>query len=404
MGSTQISPSRALRAAIVALAALTLVVSACSDDTEPSAASNNGGSNNGTTNNGTTNNGATNNGATNNGATNNGATNNGATNNGFPPEVSECGGFLPRPNGDPARAVECATCVDTGCCDEAMACGDDEGCLALRQCFEGCGLGDPACETACVEMYPEASTVSSAFSTCRNTTCADACRRGVVWACLGQPETPDPVTSESIDLGIIMHDFQTGDLVPGADVMICAADDADCATPLWTGTTDADGAVTFSVDRGTTGFDGYIVATGGGRFPSITYFSTPVLEGGTFDFSVLSNTTLQVFVGLLGVTLDETRGHVAVIARDCIEGRARGVVFGTSTDDAQSTDGYIAGAIPSPAATATDDSGVGGVFNVGAGATVTASGVLEDGGTLVFERDVVVRAGFITSFVTSPNR
>jgi hypothetical protein len=44
-----------------------------------------------------------------------------------------------------------ADCVSANCSDKQQACGSDSGCVAMANCFKGCGSGNTACNQACFD-------------------------------------------------------------------------------------------------------------------------------------------------------------------------------------------------------------------------------------------------------------
>lgn len=318
------------------------------------------------------------------------------------PELSMCGGFVPR--GDAETKEECAACVDANCCEEARTCGEDPDCLALRECFAACALGDAACTQACSDSASEETLeINSPMITCRNTECEQECITAVDWSCLGNPE-PAPATEPGeMDFAVTLVDFQTGTEVSGAEVKMCAQGDDLCETPLGTETTDAEGKATFTVDRGTSGFNGYMEVTGAGRFPSRIYLRQPLQESTELSFSAISQASMGAFVGLLGLELDPELSLASVLLLDCSGRRARGAVFSSPEAQEGTTVGYLSNGLPSPDATATDSSGIGGLFNLPVG-EATIRGERQDTGGVIFEQRVFLKAGFIATLSQDPNR
>ena len=64
--------------------------------------------------------------------------------------------------------------------------------------------------------------------------------------------------------------------------------------------------------------------------------------------------SVELLAAAAGVPLDPARGHVAVAVSDCGNVAASGVTVHASTADSSSTRFYLAGGIPSPAATETE--------------------------------------------------
>ena len=312
------------------------------------------------------------------------------------PGISMCGGYAPHT--DLADAEACAACVDGGCCDEATACGDDADCLALRECFAGCEGMDGGCYTDCEDNATDAAlSLNQDYVMCRNTSCADPCAIVEDWSCAG--DTPEAPSSEMVTMSVVLEGFPDGNPVSGATVKVCAAGDLErCEAPLSTETTDAEGRISITLPAD---FGGYLEATGGNRFPSLLYFTRPPTEGRQESFPVLGDSIVNGFAGILGATIDPNRGHAALIALDCRSRTASGVQFTAANSDDQTTYGYAVEGLPAPEATATDSSGIIGIFNLPAGVT-TISG--EADGMEVFEREVQLRAGFITSGGLQPGQ
>lgn len=319
----------------------------------------------------------------------------------FPPGWSQCGGYIPRSNGETPEA--CGACVDASCCEVARTCGEDAGCLALRECFVACALGDLECEAACEATIDEAvGALNGPMVMCRNTMCATECLPLVDWTCLGSPEAPPVTEAGMIEVSLTLLDFQTGAPAVGATVKVCARGDALCAAPQSEGVTGAGGEVALMAERGESGFRGYLEITGGGRAASHLYFSAPLLESGEYSGSAISESTLGLFTGLLQVEQDPARAAVAVRVTDCSRRLAPGIVLGASTADDTSQVGYLKGALPDPAATETDRAGLGGIFNLPPG-PMTLTGTRADG-TPAFEVELTLREGFLSVLTERPNR
>jgi hypothetical protein len=385
------------------LASLSLMV-ACGDDEDPvpannSAANNNPANNNpannNPANNNPVNNAVNNNPVNNNPVNNNPVNNNPVNNNPVDPTVSQCGGFTPGIFVPVEREEACAACVDEACCDEAAACGDDAACLAARQCYAACADFDDACTAACGEQHPASDeALNTDFVSCRNASCAAECRRGGNWLCLDAPVVVEGFTEATRTFRVRVDDFQTGMPVVGALLRACANEDTACETPLAEGTTDAEGFVEITVPVEATGFAGYYEITEAERYPAL-FVENPPLQGEEVSFRTLSQNTFNAFTALVGVTPDPTRGHAALQGEECDGRGGPELTFASSNGDASTRAAYIAGSLPSAAATETDLSGVGGLFNVPAGANVTISGTLRDG-RLVGAVEVPIRAGWIT--------
>jgi 5-hydroxyisourate hydrolase-like protein (transthyretin family) len=291
--------------------------------------------------------------------------------------------------------------VDEKCCDVARACGEDAGCLALRECFAACALGDLECEAACGATVDDAlGALNGPMVMCRNTMCGSECVPQIDWTCLGAPDAAPQTEAGTLNLSLTIQDFQTGAPAAGVTVKVCAREDALCEAPQSEGETDANGEVALTAERGESGFRGYLEVTGGGRAASHTYFSEPLAESGDYPVLAISESTLGLFTGLLGVEQDPARAAVAARVTDCSGRLAPGIVLGASTADDASQVGYLKGALPDPAATETDRAGLGGIFNLPPGAA-TVTGTRADG-ALAVEVEVTLRAGFLSVLTEAP--
>ncbi|MCC6649329.1 MAG: hypothetical protein IT374_27630, partial [Polyangiaceae bacterium] len=269
----------------------------------------------------------------------------------------------------PSTTDECSACVETSCCAEGTACGAVADCAPYRSCIGPCAT--QACADACASMYPAGPTPSGAFTSCRNTKCAKPCQD---FSCLGSvgPATP---TSAVTSLVVAPTDFQTGKPLVGAVIKQCKRADTTCATPVDTQTTDANGSATFAaVPDGAAGYEDYFEITHASYLPTLVFdIASSAFEGTKFDPQVISTQTWTLLTGVVSVTPDSTRGHVAFLAATCKGARAVGVSVSADAADAMTTRVYIAGALPSKSATETDASGAGAFVNLPVG-PVTLSG------------------------------
>jgi hypothetical protein len=97
------------------------------------------------------------------------------------------------------------------------------------------------------------------------------------------------------------------------------------------------------------------------------------------------------------------RGHVLLIAYDCLRRPAQGVRLVSSDADQQSSSFYVLKRIPSLTATETDSSGRAGFINLPAGSVSLASEIAANGRRIAAV-SILVRPGAITylSLVPSP--
>src|ERR1043165_7986459 len=111
----------------------------------------------------------------------------------------------------------------------------------------------------------------------------------------------------------------------------CAASDAAGGNVLATTTTDATGKGSLDVPTGANGFDGLVSAKGGDRFPLLAFFRPPIAADSDANQNVRgipSRTTMEAIASAAGTTLDPTRGHVILRARNCTNlGTVEGATF-----------------------------------------------------------------------------
>jgi hypothetical protein len=307
---------------------------------------------------------------------------------------SACGAIPVLGSQSPQVSAACVTCVDAQCCTQATTCAADAACLALRTCDAACA--NSTCTAACATAHTAGQTDSSAFATCRQTSCNAPCQS---FACIGSVSWPTPV-SPTYTFKLSLSDFQTGSAVTGATVKVCATTDAACASPSAMYTVDSTGSAMVTAPSAPGGLAGYIEISGTGIEPTLDFFAFPdpaaVFGSATgINAYILSTSTFAQLTGAAGITPDPTRGTLAFIADDCAGNSAAGVSVTASTSDASSTTTYVVGGIPSTTATATDPSGVGAIVNVPAGAA-TMSGKTS-AGTKTGSQAILFRAGAVTS-------
>ncbi len=184
--------------------------------------------------------------------------------------------------------------------------------------------------------------------------------------CLGSVSWPAP-EKPSYTFDAVMTDLQTKAPIEGAGVKLCPLADAACDAPLDTKTSDAQGKVSLTAPSSTQGIAAYLEITGSGVAPTLEFLrlrDNRALDGATVNVIVASQTTLSLFMTLLQVTPDTTRGSLTYAAKDCADAILAGLAASLDTADAKTITAYLAGGVPSKAATQTDDSGFGGFVNV----------------------------------------
>jgi hypothetical protein len=215
---------------------------------------------------------------------------------------------------------------------------------------------------------------------------------------------PKPKGVGNVKFSIAVVDVTTEKPYVGTTVKACGKLDFPCAFPLDQQLTDAAGLVSISVPTGLLGFDGYLDLTGGKNdsgsaiFPALWYPKPPVIADGFRNkVQFVSTANFSIFGLLTGTTIDPTRGHFVANAQDCGFSAAAGVSFTVDTADAQTRSFYFVGGVPSPAATATDQSAVGGFVNLPPHLVLLTATSAAAGGKSMGSLTFVVRPGAFTS-------
>jgi hypothetical protein len=213
---------------------------------------------------------------------------------------------------------------------------------------------------------------------------------------------PFPTPGPS-DLTLSVNESTTGSPVVGAIAKACHREDLTCANPISTGSTDASGKVTLALPDAPAagyGFQGYFdISSPQQAMVHYLYFlSFPLSEPhAQLAMLVLTPGALDGMVAVAHVTLDPTRGQVAVVAQDCLLTGAPGVSFAADAIDAQTRELYFIASELSTTATATDSSGLAFFFNVPPG-SLTIRATPKAVGTVSSTASLYVQPGAL-SFV-----
>jgi hypothetical protein len=304
-----------------------------------------------------------------------------------------CGGLV---NG----ANACDECVQQSCCAENTACGAHEACVDVDFCSHRClPAGSITCSNLCATQYSDGSDEYATRNACIAANCADACSSKNAWSCLEhRPPALKPPTLDPITFNMTLVEFISEQPYAGIAVKACSQSDLNCAAPLQSTTTDENGAFSLSVPSGPSGFNGYIDLSGGALFPVLYYFVPPLIVGGERGRLRLPSTdTIGILTQAIGVTLDEKRGHLALVPWDCTLSPAPGVSLEIDSSDADATPYYFRQGVPNKMLKETDTApALGGAVNLPARpaivrATVTSLGVQSA------ELNFNVRAGTLTA-------
>jgi hypothetical protein len=173
------------------------------------------------------------------------------------------------------------------------------------------------------------------------------------WACVGDVEYPQaPAASFEGTFHFWHLSASLGDpedLAPFEGVIVDVCGEAtDCATPLDTGVTDADGAVMLTLPTPGSGFAGYLRASGDNLvtmqqhiLPPIFDATSPYLSTSARNVVFTTDSFANLADILAGVTVDPTKGHVITTTVDCDGVFSEAVdvtVNGVSPDDVLTSD------------------------------------------------------------------
>ncbi len=225
--------------------------------------------------------------------------------------------------------------------------------------------------------------------------------------CLGSVQWP-AAKAAKVTLGVSFVDYAIDGpkdpFTSALSLKACAASDAGCANALATASTDGTGKASLSVSTGPSGFDGYVEATGADRMPLLAFFYPPVAadsDANQNQRGIASKKTMDEIADAVGTTIDPTRGHVVLRARNCTNlGVVEGARFTFSTADGKSVGFGYQGGRPKAGAT-TDTTGLGGAINLPPG-PVTVRASLAASGKFFGSYTLVVRAGTLTSTSAPP--
>lgn len=321
-------------------------------------------------------------------------------------EAARCGdacGLVCGGAGSPI--VGCQPCASACCADGTAFRADADGELLL-QCRAKCADADIGCRERCVNAHAEGASLEAAAGECVRAAC------GVLsdWSCLGRTARGLPGNGP-VSIGIQIIDVDTSAPLEGFTVKGCPKDDIACTAPFVSTVTNANGATRITVPAnggGGTSYRGFIELSRDDYVTNLLWFDPPVTTTTTLRVNATSKALLASISATSGVTVDPTRGFLALSAYDCSRFRAPGISFRVSSADAATRTGYLRGQVaggPSLdfGATTTTDDGSAVLVNVPAGpTTITAhvDALCRD----LTSTSVVVRANAATSIELWPER
>ncbi len=300
----------------------------------------------------------------------------------------------------PDAAPTCASCLGSRVCTQARACGTSLQCETLAQCLAGCSAID--CHETCLAL--DDGGIFTGVEVATATECLKPCGIGTFWACAGNVAWPELAPGDQAPT-LTLTDSTTGQGVAGASVTACGLSDRSCATPVGEGTSDAAGQVTLALPAQTNlrlGFQGYFDVKAPGDVEELFFLTSPLtVAHARIALTLLSQVGFTDQTSSVGVTLDPTRGQIAVEAVDCLFTPASDVVFTAQGTDAQSKLVYLAGGSFLASATSTDITGFAFLLNVPVG-TVTLEATPKSLGSVSSKVNVFTRAGVLTSVLALP--
>jgi hypothetical protein len=271
---------------------------------------------------------------------------------------------------NPDAAASCASCGAGATCASSLACTSSLECQEFSRCVEACRTAD--CNAACSQGrdagYALFLQSYDGFLSCRA-----ECEIGDNWSCVGSVGWPI-AKGPNITLTAYVILYGSSSPVDGVAVKMCGSSDTTCAMPVAQGTT-ADGGRVDLVEPGiqptNPGLDGYLDLSSPAILSTLYFWSFPLSEpSATFLNPVFTFAPTQFpgFLAQLGETPDPASGQVVVLAVDCFQVSAPNVQIAVTGADGGAVQGYyLAGALPSRTATATDATGLAGFPNVAPG-------------------------------------
>jgi hypothetical protein len=273
----------------------------------------------------------------------------------------------------------CETCLYERCWASADACAKDATCAAnlgceaactAPSCWAGCLLERDAAQETCVDA-DTTRPYNAAYDDywgCLYDECEADCGMGTTWACVGDYAWPPIDGGADAVVAITYHavDFiNPGKGVDGATVSACARADVDCAAPIATATTDADGYACLEVPIGDSGFTGYFRLSHEDYVTIDDQYGRPIFYGMTVYMDAISIAASDMFFTSEGIELDPARGLVTVTMFDCSWNWAPDVIPEISSADGQTASFFVTqGGGFSFALTQTTGYGTGAFVNV----------------------------------------
>lgn len=226
---------------------------------------------------------------------------------------------------------------------------------------------------------------------------------GVDFSCVGVPKKLAKPSVDTFEVPFQLTNASTKGPLAGVHMKVCAMNDPECSEPYYQATTDDEGQVALTVPTGDFGFDGFVYAEKEGLVPpSLFHIIPPQAEGlaEAVTFPIATIALTQDIQNAFGAWLP-TRGQVVVVARDCNFEFAAKRWVAVDRVDASSTPWYIKGTLALPLDIGTDESGIGGAFNIIPGLAIASTGAFGSPAAVARGR-LWVRPGSISYIQLSP--
>jgi hypothetical protein len=187
--------------------------------------------------------------------------------------------------------------------------------------------------------------------------------------------------------------------LPGLALTLCAKLDATCMLPIASFVSNEAGQMDVEMNAG---FDGYFQAVGAGIYPTLIFPPNTRRQRAPSTLPMVPASFFGTMFSGIGVTIANNRSVILTTALDCLGRPTAGLSLASPQADAQTVSYLLAGGVPSRAAAATDETGVGGFVNVPAGSAVITSTIAATN-RLAGTAGVQVRAGYLSMVLVMPS-
>lgn len=295
----------------------------------------------------------------------------------------------------PTCAPETLACIRTGASEQPGACERRLSCIARN------GL-DPDHVESCLLTNLEVQNDVGALRRCWSTVECPKCplARGGAFDCVGRYRWEIPLVP-TVSLTFNLTTFDSARTpVEGVTVKACNASTCpECASPVASTVSGANGGATLNLPTGLAGFGGCYTLSKPGLVPMIIHVGHPVVRPGKLDMFVIPNETLPALPTLVSTTLDPGAGHIVNLSLDCLSTPATGLRVEVVPRAPATRSGYFINSGIDTTATGTGTLGTALFVNVPPPAVAIES---FRGPTLVAKHNAQIAAGTITVMVSMP--